>query len=186
MTEISIPVQSTKTLLKATVYAGLVAGVLLVTVILPAEYHLDPTGVGKALGVMELSATSSPSAASAKDSLAVVVPVVPVVAVRSDTTMVTVPAGYGVEYKFHLLEGGRLKYSWSSEDVPLYFDFHGEPEGDTTGFFESFTISTAEEVSGTFTAPFTGIHGWYWKNKSGEDIEVTLTTEGSYEIIAKK
>ena len=183
MTEISIPVQSTKTLFKATVYAGLLAGALLVTVILPAEYHLDPTGSGKALGLMELSAVSMPGAAAGTSDAPAAEAAV---AHRSDTATITVPAGHALEYKFHLVKGGRLKYSWNSNEVPLYFDFHGEPEGDTTGFYESFTISTAEEVSGTFTAPFTGSHGWYWKNTSGGDIEVSLTTEGSYVVIGKK
>ncbi len=30
------------------------------------------------------------------------------------------------------------------------------------------------------TAPFTGIHGWYWENAGKGDLTITLTTSGFY------
>lgn len=45
---------STSKLIKSTVMAALVAGVLLVTVVMPSEYGIDPTGVGKILGLTEM------------------------------------------------------------------------------------------------------------------------------------
>ena len=42
---------STGKLLRSTGVAALVAAGLLVTTILPAEYGIDPTGVGRALGL---------------------------------------------------------------------------------------------------------------------------------------
>ncbi len=83
-------------------------------------------------------------------------------------------------------EGERLEYNWKTNESQIYFDFHGEPKGDTTGFYESFTISTAREVQGSLKAPFTGIHGWYWKNKSDHDIVINLETSGHYEISGLK
>ena len=50
---------------------------------------------------------------------------------------VIVPAGRGVEYKFTMLQFKKLSYEWSATESPLYFDLHGEPQGDTTGYFES-------------------------------------------------
>lgn len=47
---------STRRLLKATALSIVVAGLLLVTVILPAEYGIDPTGMGKRLGLDVLKA----------------------------------------------------------------------------------------------------------------------------------
>ena len=41
-------------LLKSTIIAIIVAIILLVMVILPAEYGTDPTGVGKLLGLKEM------------------------------------------------------------------------------------------------------------------------------------
>lgn len=50
------PLPSTAKLLKATAIAAAVAGVLLVTTVMPAEYGIDPTGVGAALGLTTLAA----------------------------------------------------------------------------------------------------------------------------------
>ena len=59
----------------------------------------------------------------------------------------------------------------------------GKPQGDTTDYFESYTVSTANNVRGSFTATFEGSHGWYWKNKGQSNFVVTLQTEGNYQII---
>jgi len=122
MTEISIPVQSTKTLIKATVYAGLVAAAILLTIILPAEYRIDPTGAGKALGLMKLSAPASHAPATVVENVDKTA-AVPPLKYRTDTTLVSVSAGKGVEYKFHLVEGGSLEYSWSIAQGALFFRF---------------------------------------------------------------
>ena len=42
MNTINIPVQSVKTLIKASIAAVIIAAITLVTVILPAEYNIDP------------------------------------------------------------------------------------------------------------------------------------------------
>ena len=106
---------------------------------------------------------------------------------QEDSVDISIPAGKGLEYKFYLVGGDAMRYGWSTKGGELlYFDFHGEPQGDTTGYFESYTISTANNVRGSFTASFEGSHGWYWKNKGHTDIVVTLQTEGSYKIIGLK
>ncbi len=91
-----------------------------------------------------------------------------------------------MEYKFHLVKGDALRYDWSASEGEIYFDFHGEPDGDTTGYFESYTVSTADNVRGTFTASFDGAHGWYWENKGQSPIVVSLNTKGTYEVIGMK
>src|SRR3546814_13650840 len=45
---------STGKLITSTVIAMATAGVLLVTVVLPSEYAIDPTGVGRVLGLTEM------------------------------------------------------------------------------------------------------------------------------------
>ena len=62
----------------------------------------------------------------------------------------------------------------------------GKPQGDTTDYFESYTVSTANNVRGSFTATFEGSHGWYWKNKGQSNVVVTLQTEENYQIIVIK
>lgn len=183
MNESTLSIQSTKTLVKATIYAGLIAGVILVTTILPVEYNIDPTGVGKALGLTGMHESSA--------SVVKTPTIEPSITGQSatystDSVSISVPAGTGLEYKFFLVEGAKMEYSWSADNAEIFFDFHGEPEGDTTGYFESFTVTTAREVKGTLTAPFTGSHGWYWKNSGDTDIKISLDTKGSYQIIGLK
>ena len=52
------PLPTKSELLRATGIAVVVAIVILVTTILPAEYGLDPIGVGSSLGLSQLNVTS--------------------------------------------------------------------------------------------------------------------------------
>ena len=213
----SIPVHSAATLVKASVAASAIAAVILVIAILPAEYNIDPTGIGQALGLTAISqaaATSgspaveidaldkSASSVKSNDSVFVFGQTNPVTSkemanapsvaqiaqarqtpgVRSDTVKINIPAGKGLEYKLLMDEFVHLEYEWSTGGEPLYFDFHGEPKGDTTGYFESFSITTSDKMKGSLTTPFAGAHGWYWKNKTDATITVTLSTTGDYSI----
>jgi hypothetical protein len=38
------------------------------------------------------------------------------------------------------------------------------------------------EASGTLTAPFPGIHVWYWENTTNRPVTVTLQTAGFYNL----
>ena len=175
MNEITFPTPSTHTLIKATIIALLIALILFITIILPVEFGYDPTGSGKFLNLVKLteeSAIVEVKAAEVKPSLAY----------QENITTVVVPPQRGIEYKFSLPKYGRLSYQWHSNNQPLYFDFHGEPKGDTTGFFESYVIATTDSMEGTMTVPFEGVHGWYWKNTTDNEITVTLSTQGEYEI----
>ncbi|MEH6579707.1 MAG: hypothetical protein V7731_21835 [Amphritea sp.] len=172
---------SANTLIKASTAATILAGAILTVAILPAEYNIDPTGFGETLGLTTLSAVEPVNQSSAERKPAY----------QKDTVSIMIPPQSGLEYKLHLLKGAKLKYrwttgSWKTESTPLYFDFHGEPQADNSfyskNYFESFTISTANDVSGSLTAPFEGSHGWYWKNSSAEAITVTLNIEGAYAI----
>lgn len=211
---VAIPVHSTGTLLKATLAASVVAAIVLVIAILPAEYNIDPTGIGQSLGLTQLSQTNLVSVEEsgtqnantnvdkdvAKAALVESVlmldgttvadaPSVGEIAqsrqspgVRSDIVTIDIPAGKGLEYKLLIDAFVHLEYEWSTDGEPLYFDFHGEPKGDKTGYFESFSITTSDKMKGSLTTPFAGSHGWYWKNSTDSLITVTLTTKGDYLI----
>ena len=47
-------VPSSAKLIKSTILAAVTAGILLVTVVMPAEYGIDPTGAGKVLGLTRM------------------------------------------------------------------------------------------------------------------------------------
>lgn len=178
MSEENLSIQSTKTLLKALVTACSLAAVIFVTVVLPAEYNIDPSGIGGVLGLTVLSAPAIDPASDFDTKSAGQEN-------REDETAITIAANSGLEYKFFVEQYEELNYEWSSNS-DLYFDLHGEPEGDTTGYFKSFAEATGNEMKGSITAPFTGSHGWYWRNRSNAEVIVSLKTNGKYEIIGLK
>lgn len=181
MNEENLPIQSTRTLVKALLAASSVASIVFVTVVLPAEYNIDPSGIGGALGLTVLATTASnPAIDTSADSN------IADQGNREDETAITIPANSGLEYKFLVQQYEELNYQWSSGESDLYFDLHGEPQGDTTGFFKSFAEATSNEMKGSIIAPFTGSHGWYWRNRSNIDVIVSLKTNGKYEIIGLK
>ena len=208
MNETSIPQHSKSTLLKALASAMTLAAVIFVTIVLPAEFQSDPTGVGKLLGLTVLnegaSSTTTTSTTVTPTSTSVTTSTTTSTGnstgtstststssstsyakaneTQEDVTTVIVPAHRGVEYKFTMNQYAQINYEWTSEGVPLDFDFHGEPKGDTTGYFLSYTLATADEMKGAMTVPFDGVHGWYWKNNSDQPVVVTLKTSGDYQV----
>jgi hypothetical protein len=171
-------VVSTKTLVKSTIFAAIIAAVVFVCFILPAEYNIDPTHIGHRLGLTAL--------ASHDDALTETGQTAVVTERGQEVIEVIVPAGKGIEYKFQMGRYDKMTYEWLTDDEPLYFDLHGEPEGDTTGYFESYAIATLAEMKGSFTAPFEGSHGWYWKNESDKPIAIQLIIKGQYTVIGLK
>ncbi|MBU3018214.1 hypothetical protein KO519_11020 [Paraglaciecola agarilytica] len=171
-------VVSTKTLVKSTIAATIIAAVVFVCFILPAEYNIDPTHIGHKLGLTALAHHEDEPTLAAQGSA--------VTEQGQQVVEVTVPAGKGIEYKFHMNQYDKMTYEWLTDGEPLYFDLHGEPEGDTTGYFESYAIATLSEMKGSFTAPFTGSHGWYWKNTSEQPVTIQLIVKGQYTVIGLK
>lgn len=158
-------------LIRYTIFSLVFAAITLLTVILPAEYNIDPTGIGHKLGLTVFNNvktdTSDTNFSETTKSV-------------TETIEVIVPAGRGVEYKFIMEQHQKLEYEWSTGGISLYFDLHGEPRGDSTGYFESYVIATSDEIKGSFTVPFAGSHGWYWKNISDKDVTVQLRVKGDY------
>jgi len=179
MSEMNYHVHSKATLIKSGVFATALAILVYVAIILPAEFNKDPTGIGKLLG---LTVLSEPAPVVNDNEIKQQTGA----GFQSNEVEVIVPAGRGVEYKFQLSKYENLTYEWITNGESLYFDFHGEPDGDTSGYFESYTIATANEMKGSMTVPFDGSHGWYWKNTSDQPVKVLLKTQGNYQILGLK
>ena len=177
MNNVNVPVQTLKTLIISMICAVLLAFFILLAFVGPAEYAIDPTGLGKALGLTKLA---KPARQNAKSVISC--PVGKQLAVWQDIVIITVPAKSGLEYKFYLKQGAEIGYEWTSDSSGLYFDFHGEPAGDKTGYFKSYRETTASQSDGVLSVPFTGTHGWYWKNDSNNAVRITLKTKGQYKI----
>lgn len=65
-TPVRAELPSSRQLLRSTVIAAITAVVLLTTVVLPADYGIDPTGVGRVLGLTEMGEIKTRLAAEAK------------------------------------------------------------------------------------------------------------------------
>ena len=177
-------VPSMRTLAIATLLAIVAAAVLLVTVVLPAEYCIDPLGTGKALGLLDLHAGVDSRRASSGVSTAVerveIKTVMPQAAdYKYDAVQFTLRPLEAFEYKYRIEKGGGMVYAWKASGRVKY-ELHGEPDGAGLGVAESYEKQEGDQASGTFTAPTSGIHGWYWENPSEATMTIALTSAGFY------
>src|SRR5688572_3857880 len=167
--------------------ALLVAGVVLVAFVLPAEFAVDPLGTGARFGLLDLGITGQQ--VEAMEAAAATGPAgqTAIVAAQArpfqhETIELKVGPRQWVEYKYRLDKGEALHYSWKAS-APVNLDFHAEPDGGPRGYAQSYETKQAiTEASGTMTAPFSGIHGWYWENTTNQEITVSLTSSGYYNI----
>ena len=104
---------------------------------------------------------------------------------RKDSTKITIPAGKGLEYKIKVLKHGQVKYAWHTNDGVLFVDFHGDvkTEMKDVKYYESFAVANSNNMAGSFIAPYEGKHGWYFKNKTDKDIEVSISMDGEYALL---
>jgi hypothetical protein len=182
----ALDVPSKGTLAKATGIALLVALLLLFAAILPAEYGIDPLKTGAVLGLTGISqagevkgrATATPVAGQA----GVYTPQPKIYKVDSEDF--SLRPGEGVEMKYHMVKGAGMVYGWKATGK-LTFEFHGEPDQKPNkDYFESYELDDkiGKDASyGSFTAPSTGIHGWFWKNKSDKDVQFHLNVAGFFD-----
>jgi hypothetical protein len=165
--------------------ALLAAGLILVMFVLPAEYAVDPLGTGARVGLLDLGRTgqqvqSLDESAAGAGGASVIVAAQPR-PFNTETVAFKVAPGEGMEYKYRLEKGEALLYRWHTTG-PVNVEFHAEPDGAPRGYAQTYEKSRGSEASGTLTAPFSGIHGWYWENQGTQDITVTLTSAGFYSL----
>jgi hypothetical protein len=100
---------------------------------------------------------------------------------RDEQSFVIAPR-QGMEYKYRLEKGEALLYAWKATG-PVNVEFHAEPDGAPKGYAQTYEKQNAMgEASGTLTAPFSGIHGWYWENTTAQPVTVTLRSAGFYNL----
>jgi hypothetical protein len=107
-----------------------------------------------------------------------------------DSREITLAPGEGMEIKYNMRKGAGLTYSWTAS-ATLFYEFHGEPDvkpagKEGTDYFESYDLDNKKgkaEAHGTFVAPSTGIHGWFWENKSDKPVNLKLVSAGFYDWI---
>jgi hypothetical protein len=170
---------------------GLVAAVLiLVSAILPAEYHIDPLGIGSATGLLKLSrpkeVTVALPATAESNAVAHFYPI----EFRTDAVDIPLAASGDedrhdeLEWKVRMKTGDTLVYSWSVKAPPeeFYFDFHGQSDPNPDVNVLSYQEGVGIASNGSMTAQFDGIHGWFLQNQSEKPVVVHLKLSGFYEM----
>ncbi len=195
--------------LKGFVIALVVAGVLFVTVVLPAEFGRDPTRIGHLLGLDAMKASRPATAGTSGDSKVRLTEVIegnekvfeadpgdgrdpvplpnPAVsqieetAPRTETMTIQLGADDKTEIKALLPKAKMMVYSWQVEGGKVYVDFHGHDPS----LGDKFWVRYSEQdgvtgASGSLVAPFTGEHGWYWLNVTDGPVTIKLTVTGYF------
>jgi hypothetical protein len=189
--QIAKPLSAGK-MLSITGGALVVATLLVFGAILPAEFNWDPLGLGRVTGLGRLWAprevTFEPSASDV--TLAREYPT----GFRSDTIEIPLRRegdpnrGDELEYKVRMHKDATLIYQWSVSDIPDPEEFFYEFHGHTLTTPAEMTVATYKKTTGTgangaLTAPFDGIHGWYFQNQSVNPVVVHVKISGFYELI---
>lgn len=169
-----------KQLWGATLAACVTGLVMLTVVIMPAEYNIDPTGLGSALGLTGLSPAMLNQSAGQPAGPAVL-DMQTADPVANGTATLVLAAGSGREFKLEMTEGKQVDFEWNTDGVAVYVDMHGELFDDPSGYFKSYVVATAAEMKGSFMAAFAGKHGWYFRNDSQGEVTIRLSFSGQYD-----
>jgi len=181
---------SARRLLRSTAIAAAVAVAILVTIVLPAEYGVDPTGIGQVLGLKEMgeikmelaqgareTAAPAPAMATPADSASTKSPP------KSDVTEVILLPSQGKEIKLSMSKDARVSFSWMTNRGVVNYDTHGDsPTVKYHGYSKGTGVSAD---SGFLAAAFEGHHGWFWRNRGRDTVIVTLRTSGDYQELKR-
>ena len=181
---------SSSQLLKSTIIALAIAGVLFLCVVIPAEYGTDPTGVGKLLGLKKMGeikaklkieainedqklheniSTNEEKKESFQKSI-----------IKKDITEFVIAPDDAIEIKLEMQQGSSVKYKWTTNDRGLNYNLHGDGY---KGLQKSTTYKKGRMTTtdnGELKAEFDGYHGWFWRNRNSETVNVILETDGEY------
>jgi hypothetical protein len=195
---------TTRQLLRSTAIAFGAAVVILTTIVLPAEYAIDPTGIGKAIGLAEMGEIKTQLAAEAESDrikdeaqpalatpdqrsslLGSIVAELVIgsasaqeAVMRSEETKVTLKPGEGAEVKLDMKKGAKANFTWTVEGGVVNFDMHADGAGQQSTSYEKGRAAPSHE--GVIEAAFDGKHGWFWRNRGKGDVTVTLKVNGDF------
>ncbi|MCF6328561.1 MAG: transmembrane anchor protein [Henriciella sp.] len=200
---------STGRLIRSTLLAAAAGGVILVTVIMPAEYGIDPTGAGGVLGLTKMGEikvslaqeVAADRAASLAQTPASPEPVVPSAVLAETAPVETVPvetvpaepevtvlshertftlaSNEGTEIKLEMSKGAKANYVWSSDGGPVNYDIHADSVALKIDY-HNYAKGSVQRDEGVIEAEFEGYHGWFWRNRTAETLTITLQTNGDY------
>jgi hypothetical protein len=199
---------SSRQLIKSTIIAAIAAAVILVTVILPAEYGIDPTRIGKMLGLASMGEIKTQLAEEAeidrlkelrqqkltgdKDQSSLMENMFGLLVstahaqaakpVWTDKVSVTLTPGKGTEIKLVMKKDAVAVFAWTVDRGVVNYDLHGDGGGQSISYKRGRAVPGHE---GSLKAKFTGNHGWFWRNRGKQDVTVTLNVRGAYSEVKR-
>ena len=192
---------STGQLLRSTFFAFISAMVILVTIVLPAEYAIDPTGIGRVIGLTEMGEIKTQlekeaeedrkkDAAAKQQSFLFKLFIGTAHAEEAktkeenwrDEKSFTLKPGKGIEWKLVMKKGQAIEYKWRAEGGRINYDLHGDGASGEVSYEKGRGKKGAE---GAFTAPRDGNHGWFWRNRDKKDVTIILQIRGDYEKLIR-
>lgn len=199
---------SRETIAKGALWTLIGAGVVTVLFILPAEYGIDPTGLGEKIGLTQLAGVEAPEIDAEPRIVQGVFPDAPAEEdfdfyepetlgdpfsrthdrpFRSEKMVIALDDLEQVEVKASMKQGDALVYSWRLiEGETVYTDFHADPH-QVDQYPEMYWIRYHESedpsATGSLVAPFDGNHGWYWMNIEEGPVKIELEVHGYFESI---
>lgn len=174
---------------------GVLIGTLIVVgAIMPAEYNVDPLGVGKLSGVARLWA---PEEKKIDTSTGAAGPLAREYDTALRTDVIEIPLtdflggakGSELEYKVAMKQGATLVYEWEAIGAKnpddIGFDFHGHttPEPGQQMTVASYKASRGVSQKGALTAPFDGIQGWQFSNFGDGAVVIRVKLTGFYDLV---
>lgn len=190
-------IPSTGKLIKSTIVAILIAAFLLFTVILPAEYGIDPLGAGKILGLTKMGEIKQSLAREAEVQSSISVPEIesaqtnssgqlsqaaetdenPIT--RKDSFTFSLEPDKGKEIKLTMTKGSSVTFAWQTDGGIANFDMHADSKKHQIKY-HNYEKGKLEKSEGTLEAAFDGNHGWFWRNRTTSPLKITLDVFGSY------
>ena len=194
-------------LARSTLVAAISAAVILIAVVMPAEYGIDPTGIGRVLRLTEMGrikkqlaaeaaadgaapqANATPEPRQAAGTTAPIADAAPAAAAATvteekwrDEIPFTLPPGQGIEIKLKMTKGAKAQFSWLVKGGVVNYDTHGDGGGRSISYEKGRGVPSDE---GVLEAAFDGNHGWFWRNRGQSHVNVILRTRGDYTDIKK-
>lgn len=186
---------TSRQLARSTFIALAVAVALLVTIVLPAEYAIDPTGIGRMLGLTEMGeikgqlaeeaaadaakdrAAAQPSAITPSARATVAATAATAGAPWRDEMRVELAPDQGTEIKLTMKAGQKADFAWTAEGGVVNFDMHGDGGAEAISYEKG---RGAAGDDGVLEAAFDGNHGWFWRNRGTAPLTVVIRAKGEY------
>jgi hypothetical protein len=199
----------TSILIKSTIVAAIVASVLLVAVVMPAEYAIDPTGFGELTGLkrmgeiknslVEEAEAGTVNITEVSKAVVEVVEAKTVATKTVETPSVSAPNNTAyqnhkmtfalapdeaTEVKVTMAKGAKVDYIWETDGGKSNFDVHGDSKKLKIKYHPYYKGADSKR-EGTLEAAFDGDHGWFWRNRTKQPLTITIKTNGEYTDIKR-